>query len=98
MWGRARAVARETVAGTVVQRCHLIPLPKADSWCHGAHSRPSARLGVRCLDAITRDRLEALREADTIVCEESFYSFKRIALTKGSCANVCGIPFVLLFG
>ncbi|MDO4258440.1 MAG: glutamine-hydrolyzing GMP synthase [Actinomycetaceae bacterium] len=31
---------------------------------------PGPGLGVRCLGAITRDRLEALREADAIVCEE----------------------------
>ena len=31
---------------------------------------PSPGLGVRCLGAITRDRLEALREADAIVREE----------------------------
>ena len=31
-------------------------------------SRP--RPGVRCLGAITRDRLEALRDADAIVREE----------------------------
>ena len=31
---------------------------------------PGPGLGVRCLGAITRDRLEALREADAIVREE----------------------------
>ncbi len=31
---------------------------------------PGPGLGVRCLDAITRDRLEALREADAILREE----------------------------
>ena len=31
---------------------------------------PSPGLGVRCLGVITRDRLEALREADAIVREE----------------------------
>lgn len=31
---------------------------------------PGPGLGVRCVGAITRDRLEALREADAIVCEE----------------------------
>lgn len=31
---------------------------------------PGPGLGVRCLDAITRDRLEALRKADAIVREE----------------------------
>ena len=31
---------------------------------------PGPRLGVRCLGAITRDRLEALREADAILREE----------------------------
>ncbi len=31
---------------------------------------PGPGLGVRCTGAITRDRLEALREADAIVCEE----------------------------
>ena len=49
--------------------------------CHGASSDEAfsvgltsscakAGLGVRCLGAITRDRLEALREADAIVREE----------------------------
>ena len=32
---------------------------------------PGPGLGVRCVGAITRDRLEALREADAIVREES---------------------------
>lgn len=31
---------------------------------------PGPGLGVRCLGAITRDRLEALRDADAIVREE----------------------------
>ena len=31
---------------------------------------PGPGLGVRCLGAITRDRLEALREADAILREE----------------------------
>ncbi len=31
---------------------------------------PGPGLAVRCVGAITRDRLEALREADAIVCEE----------------------------
>ena len=31
---------------------------------------PGPGLGVRCLGAITRDRLEALREADAILCDE----------------------------
>ena len=31
---------------------------------------PGPGLGVRCLGAITRDRLHALREADAILCEE----------------------------
>lgn len=31
---------------------------------------PGPDLGVRCLGAITRDRLEALRDADAIVREE----------------------------
>ena len=39
---------------------------------------PGPGLGVRCLGAITRDRLEALREADTILREE----FKIAGLDK----------------
>ena len=31
---------------------------------------PGPGLGVRCLGAITRDRLEAVRESDAILCEE----------------------------
>lgn len=39
---------------------------------------PGPGLGVRCLGAITRDRLEALREADAILREE----FKNVGLDK----------------
>ena len=39
---------------------------------------PGPGLGVRCLGAITRDRLEALRESDAILREE----FDRAGLTK----------------
>lgn len=39
---------------------------------------PGPGLGVRCLGAITRDRLEAVREADAILCEE----FRNAGLDK----------------
>jgi GMP synthase (glutamine-hydrolysing) len=39
---------------------------------------PGPGLGVRCLGAITRDRLEALREADAILREE----FDKCGLAK----------------
>lgn len=39
-----------------------------DSMVYRARSRPG--LGVRCLGAITRDRLEAVRESDAILREE----------------------------
>ena len=39
------------------------------AWCSASHS-PGPGLGVRCLGAITRDRLEAVRESDAILREE----------------------------
>jgi len=49
---------------------------------------PGPGLGVRCVGAITRDRLEALREADAILREE----FKNAGLNKKVWQYFCVIP------
>ena len=55
---------------------------------------PGPGLGVRCLGAITRDRLEALREADAILREE----FDRCGLSKTVWQYFIAIPDIKSVG
>ena len=51
---------------------------------------PGPGLGVRCLGAITRDRLEAVRESDAILREEfqlAGLDKKRMAILYSSCLS-----------
>ena len=55
---------------------------------------PGPGLGVRCLGAITRDRLEALREADAILREE----FEKSGLNKTVWQYFIAIPDIKSVG